>query len=303
MNKNNEPWSKRVWYVEGLIFFFFLWITNSNVIAMISLMAISVIVIGITSIYLKNLKNIREMKKSKILSLAILSILVLLSLVYFLPVVRGYDYIFSDKEDDVIRDCDSEVDIGDFHDEIDIVKITIAGKNINLTVAGNFGYWNNSHFAAIHFSNRFMAQENSTEFTWTPPCYVITCKKDNGGFKVTLERAYSLGFGDFVYEAWNGTGWEDRGTATAANIFTSTTEHSIIIDIPTAVEPIPADMKVLVWTRYLVSVNCKYHDFAPQLSSFQEEDTISSYYIFILICTMIGISLIMIKNTRNRKLN
>ncbi len=54
MNKNIEPWSKRVWYAECLILFLLFWTTNFNVIAMITLMVLSVIVTGIISIYLKN---------------------------------------------------------------------------------------------------------------------------------------------------------------------------------------------------------------------------------------------------------
>ncbi|MFX0025645.1 MAG: hypothetical protein ACFE8M_04460 [Candidatus Hermodarchaeota archaeon] len=242
------------------------------------------------------------MIKRKILLLNTFSIMLFFSILSFLPVVKGYNYMFTDIENDVIRECNSEVDTGDYNDEIDIVKITIAGKNINLTVAGDLGYWNNSHVARIHFSNRFIPK-NSTDFAWTPPCYVIECEKDYGGFEATLERAYSLGGGNFAYEVWNGTAWEDRITATPANIFTSVSEHSIIIDIPAAVEPIPNDMKVLFWTRYYFSSSCKYHDFAPSLSSFQEEGIIPSYNLFILIFTMIGSSLIMIKITKNRKSN
>ena len=230
--------------------------------------------------------------------------MIFLSFLYFFPTVICYDYTFSDIEDDVIRECGSEVDMGDYYDEIDIVKITFAGKNINLTIAGNFNYWNYSHSARIHFSDRFMT-EDTTNFTWTPPCYVIVCKKDNGGFEASLEKAYSLGIGDFAYEAWNGTGWEDRSTANAANIVTSFTEHSIIMDIPAAAESIPTDMKVLVWTRYSFSVSCKYHDFAPELSSFQGDANgiIPSYNLYVLIYIMIGSSLIMIKIARTRKLN
>jgi len=57
MNKNLEPWSKRIWYGEILILIFLFWITNSNIIVMITLMAVSVIAIGITSIYLKKIET------------------------------------------------------------------------------------------------------------------------------------------------------------------------------------------------------------------------------------------------------
>lgn len=95
---------------------------------------------------------------------------------------------------------------------------------------------------------------------------------------------------------WNGTGWEDDSTATPVNIVTVVTEHSIIIDIPLAVEPIPDSMQVLVAARLFFFGDCDYMDFAPALSSFSiSQDGIPGYDLFILGFIIIGISLIMIK--------
>jgi len=235
------------------------------------------------------------MNRRKISLLAIFTLFVCFSITNLLPLTKGYTYTFSDPEDDVIRECDSGIETGDYYDEIDIVKIVIADKHVNLTVAGNLAYWNSSYSARIYFSNRFYSS-SSTDFSWSPPYFILDCENDSSTFEVILERGYSLGGGNFAYEEWNGTGWEDRLTATAANIVTDVTEHSIIIDIPLAVEPIPDSMLVLVVTCLFLFGDCDYMDFAPALSSFSSsQNGIPGYDVFILSFIVIGISLIMIK--------
>ncbi|MFX0018102.1 MAG: hypothetical protein ACFFAK_10190 [Promethearchaeota archaeon] len=234
------------------------------------------------------------MKKRKISQLAILTLFVYFSIINLLPVAKGYNYTFSDAEDDVIRECDSAIETGDYYDELDIVKIVIADKHVNLTVAGNLSYWNSSYSARIYFSDRFYT--SSTGFSWSPPYYILHCANDSGPLKVILRRGYSLGGGNFAYEVWNGTGWEDENTAAEANIITDVTEHSIIIDIPLAVEPIPDSMQVVVAARLFLFGDCDYMDFAPELSSLSSsQDGISGYNLFIMSFIVIGISLIMIK--------
>ena len=234
------------------------------------------------------------MNRRNISLLVIFSLFVCFSITNLLPLAKGYTYTFSDPEDDVIQECDSGIETGDYYDEIDIVKIVIADKHVNLTVAGNLAYWNSSYSARIYFSNQFFT--SSTGFSWTPPYYILHCANDSAPLKVNLKRGYSLGGGNFAYEVWNGTGWEDENTATAANILTDITEHSIIIDIPLAVEPIPDSMLVLVVTRLFFFGDCDYMDFAPALSSFtSSQNGIPGYDILILSFIVIGISLIMIK--------
>ena len=82
------------------------------------------------------------MIKKKVVSFTIFTILVILSLVNFLPVTHGIDAIISDTEDDVFQECATGNSTGNYHDEIDITKLTIAGQNVNLTVAGNLANWN-----------------------------------------------------------------------------------------------------------------------------------------------------------------
>lgn len=57
MKKNEEPWSKRIWYVEALILFILVWTATLIGVITFVLMALSVIVVGITSICLKKSEN------------------------------------------------------------------------------------------------------------------------------------------------------------------------------------------------------------------------------------------------------
>ena len=58
MKKNEEPWSKKVWYVEGLILLLMIFFgVYSNIAVMISLIIVSVIVIGIIYIYFKRTES------------------------------------------------------------------------------------------------------------------------------------------------------------------------------------------------------------------------------------------------------
>jgi len=52
-----ELWSKRIWYAEILVLLLLFWISNSNIIVMFTLIIISVIAVGITSIILKVSEN------------------------------------------------------------------------------------------------------------------------------------------------------------------------------------------------------------------------------------------------------
>ncbi len=55
---NEEPWSKKVWYIEGLIIFsMIIFGVYSNIAVMLTLVILSVIVIGIISIYYKRIES------------------------------------------------------------------------------------------------------------------------------------------------------------------------------------------------------------------------------------------------------
>ncbi len=127
------------------------------------------------------------MTKKNIL-LAVFGILVFLSVISFLPVVNGYDYIFIDAEDDVYRYCEStdEKVIGDFHDEIDIVKLNITGNYVSFTVVGDLGDWNSSHWTTLTFSEGFMLW-GEINYACRVPYYRLEFE-NFGSLFVTLEK-------------------------------------------------------------------------------------------------------------------
>lgn len=225
------------------------------------------------------------MIKKKLIPLAIFSILVFISMTYFLPVVHGVNFTISDVEDDVLRTCGFEEDTGDYHDEIDITELIVAGRTINLTVAGNLAMWNSSYHGFVIFSKGIaIGSYNQLIFG---DYYALDWDNKSGSIVVTLEKGYNT-----TFELWNGTGWEDKGTATAANIVVAVTEHSVISNIPVAVEEIPSNMKVVAGTLILIHDGCDFSDLTPLPGS---DQGIPSYDLFILICITFGISLILIK--------
>jgi len=231
------------------------------------------------------------MIKKKITPLTIFSILVFISIIYFLPVAQGVDFTISDVEDDVLRDCPTEEDTGDYHDEIDIIELIVAGRTINLTVAGNLANWNSSYYGSVLFSESII-NSGYNQLIFTFPYYALDWDNNSGSIEVTLEKGYHLGGNNYAFEVWNGTGWEDKNTATAANIVDDVTEHSVISEIPVAVEEIPGNMKVVAHTSISIFDGCNFSDLTPLPGS---DQGIPSYDLFILICITLGISLILIK--------
>jgi hypothetical protein len=229
--------------------------------------------------------------KRKIILLGIFSIIVLCSIIYFLPGVHGLNYTVFDPEDDVFQDCDTAENTGDYHDEIDIVELTVAGQYVNLTVAGNLANWNSSYFGEVFFAQSIMVGAYNS-ILFSPPYYALDWGNESGPIEVTLEKGYSLGGNNFAYEVWNGTGWEDRITATPFNIAFDITAHSVISYIPDGVEEIPSNMKVLGSTHIFIVSGCGYSDLTNVPSS---GGAVPSYNLFIIICTMLGISLLIIK--------
>ena len=228
------------------------------------------------------------MFKRKILLLAIFSCIVFYSFIYYLPKAYAINFTTSDAENDVLRGCDPG-DTGDYYDEIDIVSFNVAGRNINCTVAGSLAKWNNSHYGTASFSSGIQVSPQNGLVT-SIPLYVVEWENKSAPIEATLEKLYSSG----GHDVWNGTGWEDESTATAANIVVDVTNHSVISYIPDAVEEIPSNMKVICKTHlwiYSPSI-CSFSDVTPLPSP---DTGIPSYNLFILICTMIGISFVIIK--------
>ncbi|MFX1503798.1 MAG: hypothetical protein ACFFDH_22745 [Promethearchaeota archaeon] len=236
------------------------------------------------------------MLKRKVIMFSIFGILVFFSILNFLPVAHGINFTTSDAENDVIRNCGTGDETGDYHDEIDIVNLIVAGRNVNLTVAGNLAKWNASPYGSVIFSSRFMSNPAPTYYMWTAPYYAIDYDNDTGSMIATLEKGYSIGGGNFAYEVWNGTAWEDRIGGNPINIVVSVTTHSILCYIPDGVEELPSNMKALAVTR-VFGISCGFIDLTPIPS----DQGIPSYDVFVLICTMIGISFIIIKKYKKQK--
>jgi len=243
------------------------------------------------------------MLRRKIMLLGILGISLIFSIIYFLPNVHAINYTISDEEDDVLQDCPTGEETGDYHDEIDIIELTVAGQYINFTVAGSFFDWDSSYFGTVIFSQSFES-DASNHLTWSPPYYAIDWQNKSGPIEVTLEKGYHLGGNNFAYEVWNGTGWEDRNTATPFNILSDITEHSLISYIPDGVEDIPSNMKVVGNTKFFDFDGCDYSDLTPIPSSDTDssDNGIPSYNLYIFICTMIGVSIIFLRKYRSRKI-
>ncbi|MCK4284634.1 MAG: hypothetical protein KAX18_00450 [Candidatus Lokiarchaeota archaeon] len=231
------------------------------------------------------------MPKRKIIFLAIFSIIVFCSVIYFLPSVHAINFRITDVEDDVLRYACGTEDTGDYFDEIDIVELIVAGKNINVTVAGNFASWGSSHYGTVIFSPYIHSDGTSYGYPW----YKVHWENKSGPIEATLEKGYQLSINTFAYEVWNGTGWEAQNTGTPAIIVVDVTEHSVIAYIPDAVEEIPSTMKVLARTHLYNWSDpvCMFSDVTRIPPSV--DNGIPSYNLFLLICTMIGVSLIIIK--------
>ena len=129
---------------------------------------------------------------------------------------------------------------------------------------------------------------------FTTPWYVVDWENKSGPIEATLGKSYSLGGNNYAYEVWNGTGWENQTTATAFNIAVDVTDHSVIIYIPDAVEEIPSNMKVICKVHLFdFSISCFFSDVTRVSPS--ADPAIPSFNLLILICTTIGVSLIIIK--------
>ncbi|MFX1296137.1 MAG: hypothetical protein ACFFD2_14970 [Promethearchaeota archaeon] len=231
--------------------------------------------------------------------LAVFCIVLFLLVISFLPVAHCYNYIFDDAEDDVYFYCSSTDDLltGDYHDEIDITNLNITGQYVSFTVAGSFNNWSSNHWGVLTFSSKFLPMGGPIGYAWTPPYYRL--EFDNyTSFFVTLEKGYSLGGGNFAYEEWNGTAWENQTTATPENILYDITQHTVTAYIPDAVEEIPSSMKCLLYTEFWgPPFDCGlFVDFAPALpTSDGGGSNIPGYNLFLLISLMIGVTFYLLR--------
>ncbi len=240
---------------------------------------------------------------------AILSILFLsLTVQTFTPVVGIYMSV-DDPENDVyyihynIIDGDYDMTKGDYHDEIDIVKLNITGQFFNLTFAGDMADWvvgTGPYMAAL-----IMLHPDFQGFDQEPtyPYYSILYENHSVTGQLDEYLGYHVFFtyviDQYTEQYWNATtGWVST-TALASDIG-SASDKSIIADVPTNYT-IPDDIDIIatsVHSELLFYTNevFEYIDIAPnKYDPFASEDKIPSYNLFIVVGLLFGISLIIIK--------
>ena len=246
---------------------------------------------------------------------AILSILFLsLTFQTFTPAVGLYASV-DDPENDVycthIIGQDYEMTKGDFHDEIDIVKLNITEQFFNLTFVGNITDWvgTEPHYTAaliiLHTDFKGLDQEP------TYPYYSILYQNHS----VTGQGADYLGFHVFFTYVldestrlyWNETAEWVSNTSLASDIG-SASDKSIIADVPKDAYTIPDYIDYIALSVHSVYYPSpieefiEYLDFAPnKYDPFASEDKIPSYNLFIVVGLLFGISLIIIKKQIKRK--
>ncbi|MFX1322884.1 MAG: hypothetical protein ACFFAQ_14700 [Promethearchaeota archaeon] len=249
------------------------------------------------------------MSKKSYYLFAVLSI-VLLSLTFqtFTPVVGIYMSV-DDPENDVhyihIIGDDYDQTKGDFHDEIDIVKLNISEQFFNLTFAGNMADWvvgTGPYMAALIILHPDFQGFNQEP---TYPYYSILYENHSVTGQYDEYLGYHVFFtyviGEYNQLYWNATtGWVSS-TALASDIG-SASGKSIIADVPTNAYIIPDDIDIIamsVYSEFLFFTDelFEYIDIAPnKYDPFASDGGgIPSYNLFIIVSILLGISLIIIK--------
>ncbi|MFX1314956.1 MAG: hypothetical protein ACFE9T_03770 [Promethearchaeota archaeon] len=248
--------------------------------------------------------------------LAILSILSLSLTVQTLTPALGIYMSIDDPENDVyyihVRGYeDYDRTKGDYHDEIDIVKLNITGQFFNLTFAGDIADWvvgPGPYMAALIILHPDLPNLNQEP---TYPYYTILYENHS----VTGQWDEYLGYHVFftyvidenTEQYWNATtGWVST-TALASDIG-SASGKSITADVPTSAYTIPNNIDIVAISvrsefLFLIDETFEYIDFAPnKYDPFAGNgDQIPSYNLFIVVGLLFGTSLIIVKKHIKKK--
>ena len=235
----------------------------------------------------------------------ILSIILLSLTLQSITPVLGLNVIITDPENDVYRlhvtPSSQDVSKGDYHDEIDIVKLEINGQFVNLTFAGNIADWESND--SVQTEAEIMLHENFTgsymESLMIYPYYLIYY--DNWtNFELGYRVFFVLKIEDSPWRLfWNGSEWvadEDE-----AMDIGSASDKSIVANVPPGAFVIPDNI------TYIAASGCNeaigmyemigYSDIAPNkydpLASNGGE--IPSYNLFIVVGFLVGVCLIIIR--------
>ncbi|MFX1409174.1 MAG: hypothetical protein ACFFA6_02390 [Promethearchaeota archaeon] len=247
--------------------------------------------------------------------LAILSILSLsLTVQTFTPVVGIYMSV-DDPENDVyyihITETDYEMTKGNYHDEIDIVKLNITGQFFNLTFAGNMADWvvgTGPYMAAlIMLHPDFPGFEQEQTFPYYLILYENHTVTGTGDEYLGYHVFFTYVIDEYNQLYWNETtGWVSSNTL--ALDIGSASGKSIIADVPTNAYTIPDDVDIIatsVRSEFLFYTDeiFEYLDIAPnKYDPFAGNgDEIPSYNIFIVVGVLFGISLIIVKKHIKKK--
>ena len=226
-----------------------------------------------------------------------------------IPLVKGLDAIIFDAENDVFLIVDDSVIQGDYHDEIDIVKLEFHGQDINLTFVGNTSDWKFSFvnenniidtLIVIMFYENFDMSSDAMIF----PDYYVYCRNWTGlGFEIffiniTVEIIDDdVAFLNLYF--WTGVNWSE-GQDQAVNIGIISNK-SMSAHIPTEAYIIPDNLTYIAISMIMEIKDFNdvvlYLDIAPEeYAPFDTSNgSIPSYELFLFICAMIGISLIIIR--------
>ena len=223
--------------------------------------------------------------------------------------VFGLNALESDPENDVYRmhqlDTDRDLKKGDYHDEIDIVKLEIMGQHINLSFAVNLTNWESNeciYTQAIIILHEDFQGIHNIPLDLTFPYYAVVYDNSTGlGFKVYLSHVT-----ENYTKYWDNSVWTDDQNLAMEIGYAS--DNSITVDIPLTAYMLPSNITILATVVAVEQYGpgfrevIAYFDIAPnKYDPFALEDEISSFNLFIILFGLIGISLIIIKNqTRNK---
>jgi hypothetical protein len=214
----------------------------------------------------------------------------------------------NDAENDVYyvkQDFELTIKKTSLHDEIDIKAISIEGQNVNLTFYGNISSWitteNVSTAAVIALYEDFNWDYFKANLSVPLPYYAI--------YYISLP---SVGYGVFFtyfqndQEApilfWNGTALTSDETDAISIGYT--TLKSIVAFVPSEIFTILDNSTYIAQSAYIEFLNgILYTDIAPEkFNLFREtEPTIISYNLLFIISVLLGITLILIKKTGNKR--
>jgi len=235
--------------------------------------------------------------KRKFYFITILSILLFLLTFQSMGIVTARTESFTDPEDDVYRvDFQTmEIKKGNYHDEIDIIELSIDGQYANVTFAANFT--GQDITCAIYFYANYDPNNVTHE-------YGLFSENFTGTFDVHFIHFIPISSFAYIIEYWTGVNWSSsEGSAVSVG---SITGNFIEGTVPLAAWTIPDNV-----TWYIVSTAGNvledeyiYMDFAPDKYcpfSTNGDNIIPGYDIFLFISAMFGISIYVVIKRIKRK--